>query len=409
MRKLFLCLAAVAAFATGCDLIDLGADEERKELELSTKSSEFIVKGNDFSINLLESIDKSANGSYIMSPLSLQFVLGMILDGAQGQTADEICEVLGFGAGDVAAVDEYSKSLMEQLPKLDKKTTIKIANSIVVNKDYNLLSSYKKTVSNYYEAYVESVDFSNTASVVNKINNWCSRNTNGLIPEIIDNLPSNTIACLLNALYFKGKWDKDFEKSNTVEEDFTDEASVKSKVKMMKQYERFAYSWEDSFQTISLPYGNGAYSMVVMLPNDGHKISEIPSFLKKYGWDAFRQEFSYREVELWLPKFETTFEIELTDMLAKMGMPTAFTSAADFSLMAEAPLCIDLIKQKAIIKVDEQGSEAAAVTIGIAKATAAGPDPDGPVIFHADHPFLYFITEDSTGAILFAGRYSGSK
>lgn len=408
MRNIILIITTLSMLFTSCDLSGIGIETNpRKDLSLSTKAATYIEKGNDFSLNFLDKTNSIAEGSYVISPLSLQFLLGMILDGAQGQTADEICEVLGYGKGDVASVNEYCKSMLTQLPKLDSKTTLKIANAIMVDKDGELLGSYKQTVTNYYEAYVESVDFSNSTAAVNKVNSWCSRNTNGLITKIIDNIPPQTYAILMNALYFKSKWANTFEKSATSDEDFTDESGVKSRQKMMKQEKRFAYTWNDVCHAVRLPYGNGAFSMVVVLPDEGRTVSDATAYLKKTGWQALAGSMSHREVELWLPRFETKYEAELNDMLGQLGMPTAFTPMADFSAMTQHPVYIGFIKQKAIIKVDEEGSEAAAVSIGGMKATSVGPDPDGRVIFHADRPFLYFITENSSGAILFSGRYSG--
>ena len=406
MRKtVILCIAAAMALA-GCDPSGIEIDTNpHKELQLSTKGSEYIQKGNDFSLNFLEKIDKDAEGSYVISPLSLQFLLGMILDGAQGQTADEICDVLGYGAGEIDQVNEYCKSMLRQLPALDSKTTIKIANAILVDKRGELRDSYKKSVANYYEAYVESIDFGNGQAAVNKINNWCNRNTNGLITKIIDNIPPDTFACLMNALYFKGKWSEPFEKQLTSDETFVKESGEKLKVPMMKQEASFSYTENEVCQVIRLPYGNGAYSMVIALPYEGHTVAEVIATMKKTGWESFTAPTDQPTVNLWLPRFETKFEGELNDMLEQLGMPTAFTAAADFSAMTERPVCISLIKQKAIIKVNEEGSEAAAVSIGFMKDTAVMPGKT--VMFHATRPFLYFITENSSGAILFSGRYSG--
>lgn len=408
MHNTVILLAASAMLITGCGLVDIGEKTNpRKDMELSTKAVEYVEKGNDFSLNFLKKTDESLPDSFVISPLSLQFLLGMILDGAQGQTADEICRVLGYGDGDIASVNDYCRSMLTQLPKLDEKTTLKIANAILVDKRGELLDGYRKTVTNYYDAYVESVDFSDGPAAVNKVNSWCSRNTNGLITKIIDAIPPQTYAILMNALYFKSKWSSPFEKSATSDEDFTNEAGVKSRQKMMKQEKRFAYTWNDVCHAVRLPYGNDSFSMVVVLPDDGHTVSDAISYLRKTGWKSLTGSMSGHQVDLWLPKFEARFEAELNDMLVELGMPTAFTPSADFSAMTSHPVYVGFIKQKAIIKVDEEGSEAAAVSIGGMKATSAGPDPDGRVVFHADRPFLYFITENSSGAILFCGRYSG--
>lgn len=377
----------------------------RKQLSLSTKGVEYVSGGNDFSLNFTENVIAAGEKDFIVSPLSLQFLLGMLLEGADNRTADEICEVLGYGAGETADVSEYCKSMLEQLPSLDNKTTLDIADAILVGKNYEMLPSYKRSVANYYKAYVESVDFSKSSEVVNKVNNWCRRNTRGMIPKIIDKVYPETFAILLNAMYFNGKWQEKFNKSASGHETFTTESSERKELVMMKQETRFAYGWNDVFQAVRLPYGNGAYSMTVFLPLEGYKVEDIIPSLRQTGWRGFMGSMSSAIVDLWLPRFETEYSIDLPQMLSSMGMPTAFTASADFGKMTNIPVCVSDILQKAIIKVDEEGTEAAVVTIGTMKATSAGPDENGRVVFHADHPFLYVISEASTGAILFTGRF----
>lgn len=392
------CFVACGAFES--------PNNEYKPLSLSTKAMEYVSEGNDFSLGFTQNVASSSKSDFVVSPLSLQFVLGMLLEGADGRTADEICEVLGYGAGESAEVGEFCKSMLEQLPEIDRATKLNIANAILLNQDYSMLPSYKKGVANYYEAYVENADFGSPL-IVGRINSWCKRNTNGMIPKIIDTLDPDAFAVLLNAIYFNGKWTSPFEKSMTGSEKFKKESGASLQVPMMKKNRLLAYTWNDVFQAVRLPYGNGAYSLTVCLPLDGYTVADILPVLEKTGWRQFCASMSSYNVDLWLPRFETAFSMELTDMLAAMGMPAAFTAAADFSKMTETSVCVSEILQKAIIKVSEEGTEAAAVTIGTMKATSAAPDPERNVDFHADHPFLYFISEQSSGAILFTGRYGG--
>ena len=403
--------AAILMGAVSCDRIggDPYADNPYKSLELSTRSAEFARTGNTFSMEFLSRIDADAEKDYIISPLSMQFLLGMLLDGARGTTADEICSVLGYGEGQTDAVNEYCLSMLKQLPALDKQTKLSIANAIFVDDGWPLLKSYKDAVGQYYRAEVENLDFMNGPASLRRINGWCSDNTNGLVPKVLDEVDPNMLAYLLNAIYFKSQWKEKFPKGATSDEKFTFTDGSTGKVRMMKlAWKSFAYAENDVFQAVRLPYGNGAYSMTVLLPRSGHKTSEIPAYLKKNGVDSFIRGMFHCDVDLWLPKFETKYHIKLNDILSAMGMPSAFDDkSADFKAMSDYALCLSFVQQDAVIKVDEEGTEAAAVSAaGMMKATSVGPGER--VVFHADHPFIYLITENSTGAVLFAGRY-GSK
>ncbi len=409
--KHFALISAMTAILIGsvsCEKIggDDPKDNPYKKLELTTKSAEFAKQGNDFAFNFIDRVNGVTQGDFIISPLSMQFLLGMILDGAQGQTADEICSVLGYGAGEVDAVNEYCLSMLQQLPNLDKKTKLAIANAIVVNQKYQLLDSYKATVGKFYDAEVANLDFADVTGTTKKINKWCSDHTNGLIKEIIEKVNPDMLAYLMNAMYFKSEWKQKFPKGNTSSEAFTAEGGTKTSVPMMKMEKSFLYQDNDVIRAVRLPYGNGVYSMIVILPVEGKTLSDVTDYLNGKEWDAFASSLVSCDVDLWLPKFETSFRIKLNDILCAMGMPTAFNKdLADFSAMSMPSPYLSYVQQDAIIKVDEEGTEAAVVSSAGMMATSAGPGDH--IVFHADRPFLYLITESSTGAILFAGKYSG--
>ena len=377
-----------------------------KKLELSTKSAEFARMGNDFAFNFIDRVNDATSGDYIISPLSMQFLLGMILDGAQGHTADEICSVLGYGAGEVEAVNEYCQSMLRQLPNLDKKTKLSIANAIFLDQEYPFLDSYKETLGKYFDAEVANMDFGDKDGTVYAINKWCSAHTNGMVTEVIKNVGLNLRAILVNAMYFKSEWKHKFSKKKTVTEIFTAEDGTKTSVPMMKIDEDFLYQENEVMRAVSLPYGNGVYSMTVILPADGKTIVDVTSYLDGEEWDEFVSKMVSCDVDLWLPRFETKFHIGLNDILSAMGMPSAFNEMANFAAMSNRKdLQLSFVQQDAVIKVDEEGSEAAVVSS--AGLTDAIVGPGYHIVFHADNPFLYLITESSSGAILFAGKYSG--
>ena len=407
--KQFGLLAVSAALLTvslACERIVSDDNNPYKALDITTKSAEFAREGNTFAFDFIDRINGAEEGDFIISPLSMQFLLGMILDGAQNGTADEICSVLGYGAGEVSAVNKYCLSMLEQLPSLDKKTKLSIANAIFVNKQYSLKDSYKSTVGKYYQAEVANLDFSDGAGSLKTINGWCNKQTNGMIPKVLDKVSSDMLAYLFNAMYFKSQWKEKFPKGNTSNETFTAGTGVTKKVPMMKNRENFLYQDNDDFRVVRLPYGNGAFNMLVILPQSGKTLADVTSALRTADWNEFLSEMVRCDVDLWLPKFETKYSKKLNDILSEMGMPSAFSAtAADFKAMSDDALCLSFVKQDAVIKVDEEGTEAAVVSSAGMMATSAGPGEH--IVFHADHPFLYLITESSTGAILFAGKYSG--
>ena len=405
MRKLAI-ITILGVLAVSC----VKPDDDPKNnplnpIELSTKSVELVQKGDTFGLAFLEQINAATNKDYVISPLSMQFLLGMVLNGAQGETATQICNVLGYGADDVASVNDFCLSMLQQLHLLDKKTKLSLANAIFVDDGWPLNDSYKKTVGQYYMAEMSNLDFSDNEGSLKAINGWCSKNTNGLIPKVLDEVNSDILAYLINALYFKSQWTDKFPTNATAPEPFTAEDGTKSTVSMMKQTHQMTYTEDNIFRAVRVPYGNGAFSMTVFLPQQGHKLAEVVSDLKKTGWHAVREGMRSYEVDLWLPKFETKYHIRLNDILSEMGMPLAFDrTSADFAAMSPYALCLSFVQQDAIIKVDEEGAEAAAISVaGMEKCTSAGPGET--VVFHADQPFLYLISEASTGAILFAGRF----
>ena len=403
MKKL---LSVFGTLALLFSLFSCSKDEEEKTiednpykmLELSTKSSDFIKSGSSFSFEFIDRINAVSEKDYIVSPLSMQFLLGMLLNGADDKTADEICAVLGYGEGETAAVNEFCLTMLEQLPQLDKQTRMNIANAIFVNERYSLLDAFKNATGDYYQAEVSNLDFSKEKKALEAINGWCSKQTKGMVPKILEEIDPEVAVYLLNALYFKSQWTEPFKKSATTEEVFTRESGKTSKVKMMKKTESLRYVENDCYQTVIIPYGNKVFSMYVFLPKAGHTIAEITERLRNEELEQALRNQVICKVDLWLPRFETEFGMDVTGILSAMGLPNVYTA------MAEGPVNLDFIVQKAAIKVNEEGTEAAAVSMAGAKG---GVLLQGSADFHANHPFLYLIIENTTRAILFAGRYGG--
>lgn len=410
MKRFAWLFAAMLVLLPGsCNELDPeGGKNPFTPISLTTKQTGYVQAGTAFAWKFIDQVDEHARKEkekeWFVSPLSLQIALGMLLNGAQNETAAEICRTLGYDEGETAEINAWCKLMLEQLPKVDKKTDLALADAIFYNKKLTLKGPFRNDVTSWYDAQLEALDFSKTKASADVINKWCDKQTKGMIPHVLDEVSPTALAYLVNALYFKSEWSEKFPKGNTTNETFTDEAGQKSQVKMMKLASKeFSYGETDLYQIVRLPYGNGNFAMTVFLPKSGHTVSELTAEMAKGALPRF---FGSAEVDLWLPRFETKYHIQLNGILCQLGMPSAFNPGkADFLAMSDQPSYVDFVQQDAIVKVDEEGTEAAAVTvIGMEYAAAAPPTK---AVFHADHPFLYLITETSTGAVLFAGKYGG--
>ncbi|WP_175549440.1 serpin family protein [Xylanibacter ruminicola] len=387
---------------------------ESAPIQLTQEQQVFANDNNGFTLNFLKTVneaDKSGK-SFIYSPLSITYVLGMVNDAAIGQTEQELEQVLGFHQGGIQAVNDYCKKLIDGLPKVDNKVTLNIANALFVNKNRaTLKAQYQQDMKQYYDAQAENLDF-NSPSTLSTINGWCNDHTNGMIPNILDEIDPATVTYLLNAIYFKADWASKFDQKNTKEETFTTE-NGKTKLPLMHQKVLINYLKNDTYSAIEMPYGNGFWKMTVMLPEEGKTTDDIINYLAKIGLS----EYSYpHEVDLKLPRFETasdtnTLDIGLIGLLQKMGINLVFDSYfAEIPNMCEkGGVYISMMRQKAKIKVNEEGSEAAAVTIAGTKYTSSIEPVEYPkATFHANRPFVYVIREASSGVILFVGKFTGA-
>jgi serpin B len=394
----FFLLLLVSPFFVFC-----GNCCEQKGFALTEEQTEFVEKGNHFAFEFLKKVNQETAGEYMVSPLSLQFLLSMVLNGAQGTSADEILDVLGYEKGETDKINDYCALMLNQLPKVDSLTKLNIANALVVNEKYPLLKSYNKKVKSVYEAEISQLDFTQKEEVLARVNGWCNEKSEGLIPKIMDDVEPGMMAVLMNAVYFKSSWTTPFNKKATTESDFTSEDGSKKSVPMMQKTEQLPYWENEDFQMVQLPYSKGSFSMTVLLPKEGEKVADIIDELDEENWNEWRQSCTNKKVRLALPRFESKFHIDLNKILSDMGMPSIFTANADLGAMFRSPAYMSVIQQDSAIKIDEEGSEAAAITSGMVRAMAARPEET--IDFTADHSFLYLITENTTGTVLFAGKY----
>lgn len=369
---------------------------------LSEKSLQLVKSDNSFSFNLFSKIPEDHQRNLMVSPLSISLALSMTLNGANGETKTAMQNTLGLQGLTPDEINQIYLDLVNALKNADPKVVLNIANSIWIRKGFPVLKSFTDVNKTYFDASVTNLDFDQTA--LNTINNWVNTKTNGKIPTILESISADEVMFLINAIYFNGKWQYQFDPSKTANSDFTLTGGQNVSVPMMKIKEKFAYSEQTGYKALKIPYGRGKFNMVILLPDPGNTSESIASQMDRTKWETLTAALSTPvEIDVWFPKFQYSWDIELNQLLSSMGMAIAFSKTdADFSkINADYQLFITKVKHKTFIKVDEEGTEAAAATsVGIGMTSM----PANPLEFHVDRPFIYAITEEDTGAILFLGK-----
>lgn len=389
--------------------VDTPYDSISRNVTLTDQQKNFVADNNAFTLKFLKKVNDADNSgkSFVYSPLSITYVLGMVNDAAEGTTRTELQHTLGFGNGEIKDVNGFCKALIDGLPKVDTSVQIHIANAIYLNKNYTLKKQFQQDMKGYYGAHAESLDFS-SPKTLDRINGWCNSKTNGLIPRILNAVNPDAVSYLLNAIYFKAAWANPFEECYTETGTFTTENGPE-KMPLMQQWEEYRYMKNKVFAAVDLPYGNKKWNMTVLLPEKGKSVSDVIDYLAKEG-TTFLSHMKRRDIDLKLPRFETESTTEdLIGTLKKMGIIRAFdNSQAEIRNMCNRDVYISYMLQKARIKVDENGSEAAAVTkVEVFCLSASDEEPVPPIIFHANRPFVYLIREASSDVILFVGKFTG--
>ena len=342
----------------------------------------------------------------MISPLSISVALAMAYNGAEGQTKLEMEEALRVAGLTKSEINETYKMLIDALQSLDEDVLFEIANAIYYADSYNVKTDYFQINKTNYDAEVSALDF-DSPSAVETINDWVADKTHDKILSIIDQLNENDRMILLNAIYFNGIWSKKFDEDGTKNKNFRKADGSTIEVPMMSKEDTLDYTTNELFSAIRLPYGNRQYDMIVMLPADEKNSQDIIDELNAENWTSWINEFDEKDhVVVTMPRFKFAFESEIKDVLKKMGMQQAFDPIfSDFNgISDDKDLHISSVLHKSYIDVNENGTEAAAVTAVIIGVTSVDPNPVQKIFFTVDKPFLFAITEKDTGAILFIGE-----
>jgi len=363
---------------------------------------------NQFALDLYSqySADPQQTGKNIFfSPYSISSALAMTYEGAKGQTAEEMQKVLHL-PGDKQKIRSDFASIYTELNKADKSYKLNAANALWAQKDYPFVSDYFAIVEQYYGGKATNLDFkTDTENSRVTINNWVENKTNNRIKNLIPQgtISQDTRMVLTNAVYFKANWSSQFDAEDTTDGQFKLNSKETADVKMMHQTNNFSYGETDDLQILEMDYLGNDLSMLIILPKD-NSIDEVENMLSMKKLSELKKGMKNERVAVALPKFKFETKYFMKEALKEMGMPTAFSSSADFTGMSPTgELAISQVIHQTFVEVAEYGTEAAAATAVIMEVAGIGPT-EQPKIFNADHPFIFVIQQKETGNILFFGR-----
>ena len=401
INQIIKCLACVGVITAvvacgaqrkGASSQDVSSSDSITVAGESVNSESVVYNRIHFGLNLFSKAvaDKNlASGNVVVSPYSAGMALSMLADGANGVTKDELKSALS----DAVYSGDFLKST--------KNTTISSANSIWIKDGFSVKENYIANLENSYKAQINVRDFSDNGTV-KEINKWCSDKTSGKIPEIIDNIGSDMMMFLLNALYFKAPWQYKFDKNSTFKAVFHSPSAVQN-TDFMHIRKSFLCGEISGCKFVVLPYKSGNWNMVVCLPAEGVDMKDFLSYVNADRFKSFMEAATMQTVALSMPKFKVNTTLIMNSLLQSMGVHKAFSGAADFSAMTQAGVAVDEVRQKCFIEVNEEGSEAAAVTSVGVRLTSVRPELR-PFIMNVDRPFVFAIFNAENNDILFAGK-----
>lgn len=385
---------------------NVSMQEKIRFVRLSSGEAQMCSRANRFALHVFKyTIEAVGNKSLTLSPLSMIYSLGMINNGAEGNTSRQICKITGFTSG-TDSINAFCHKIMSEFGYIDSTTTMDIANAAIINENLKIKDCFVDALKNYYEAMTDVSNF-NKNNIVNKVNVWCAEKTDGMIDNIIDNISPDDAAIIVNAVYFKGLWKNKFNKADTKKDKFKAADGIVRNVDMMQKTDCEQYAENKTFSAVSMRYGNGHYSMQIILPKEGKSISDVIETINKKEWKNIVDNMESGKINMMMPRFSIEYAQELKGMFTDMGADDMFNrKKADMSKLCESNAWISSIIHKAKIEVDEEGTKAAAAT-GAVTIGAFDIEKAQTIKFKADRPFLFVITERNTGMICFIGQYTG--
>jgi serpin B len=395
---------------TICSLLLFSCNQESDNQAINNitpteKSAKIIAADNQFGLEIFQDINKlqTEQKNTMISPMSISLALAMVYNGTDGNTKSQVENMLHKSGLTSEDINQNYKDLVSALASHDSKVELNVSNAIFYRNTFPVKDDFISANKKFYEAEVSGLDFTKNTDAVNTINGWVNTKTKGKINKIIEQIRPEDIMFLLNAIYFNGEWKYRFDTDQTTSQLFIKEDNTSIQVPTMTIENSFNYYNDTNFEMLEMPYGSGKFSMLVLLPKTGKKTSDVISSISPNNLESWLSKLSETKKTVLLPKFEFKFDKSLVSNLQDLGMADAFDPAkANLSgISSAAKLFISEVMHKSYIKVDEKGTEAAAVTGVTVGTTSVGPDL---AVFRADHPFVFLIREKDTNSILFVGK-----
>ena len=412
MKRTLSLLFILSAFFlfTGCNLTESDKTTDRElPRQLSVQEQMVAEASNDFSFRLLHMLREKEEGrSFFVSPLSISTAFAMAMNGSEAETYEQMRDFFGYDGMTREEINSAYKDLIELLTTLDPQVVMNIANSVWIREGFPVKEPFLDNNRNYFDAEVNELDFSRP-DAPDIINQWIEEKTEGLIEEMIDQIGPLVVMYLINAIYFNGDWTVQFDPEETKESPFYLANGTEASISMMQARQQFRYFEDETWTALDMWYGDAGFSFTALIPTGNTPLDELTSDLTMSIFESITQNLEKDTLNIFVPKFEMDYEIEqFPEELKQMGLTLPFDELkANFSRINEVEqLYISDVLHRAVIKLDEEGSEAAAVTvIEISRESSGGGSANKTI--RLDQPFLFFIRENNTNTILFLGTYTG--
>ena len=387
---------ASAPFDSAACIGSLTADERKISQALQNFSFQFMADA--FAM-------QADSPSVVVSPYSLSQVVGMLANGAEGQSLEELAGVLNVDAADLQLMNACNRKTANTLAAADTSMTMTEANAVWLQYDFPIYRSFVDDMHNYFDAEVQAIDFRSPAAG-QTINKWCAKKTRERIDRIVEDGPLSFVTILANALYVKGQWTIPFDEQTTREQTFMPEKSKPVSVMMMGQKAYLRYAKNETCELAAMEMGKmGRFEIIFGLPRQGVSLKDCLAALNAESWNDMTSSMESRGVALEVPRFETSCQTDVRALLEERGLKAIFDKdKADFSHMSPLQMWIDKVEQKTFLRFDEKGCEAAAVTwAGMLGTTALKDKEPEWITFRLDRPFFFIMREKKSGTILFMG------
>ncbi|MBD2061740.1 serpin family protein [Trichocoleus sp. FACHB-6] len=368
----------------------------------SSVDQKLVAANTKFGFKLFKQILKKDSGKNVfISPSSVAIALAMTYNGASGKTQQAMANTLEIQGMSLQEVNSSNEALKAILENPDPQVQLTIANSLWARQGVSFNPEFLQRNRQFYQAKITDLDFNNPNSP-SVMNNWVKENTRGKINEIVNGLSSDQVLFLINAIYFKGIWTNEFDKANTLNKPFYLTNGAQKQHPMMSRTGKYKYYETDQFQAISIPYGQERLSFYIFLPKQKSNLTALYQQLNTENWEQWMNKFTMRPGFIQMPRFKMEYETSLAESLKALGMESAFDSKANFTQMSSIPLQLNQVKHKTFVEVNEEGTEAAAVT-AVGVVTSLARRPEEPFRMIVDRPFFSCIRDNQTGTVLFMG------